>query len=232
MHAVRGRELEWLVEAKLGFLLHIDERDDDQRARLGRYGKLGVTGPLSALFGGDEPFLHEVALVMAHELHRFGYLEVEHLLPPDRFAEIREGIRERFDEVDCPASEILHDLGEPTFRVGHDTWGYGSEDPEQGWIYLSFCDRPDPTYEFGSGRWTYPNRDADRLLRFAWTSEGPFEDTLALSTFAKLQLWGPGWTWNHSWRTSAASPPGVREQLQAIHGADPSQYLRRPGFAE
>jgi hypothetical protein len=232
MHATRGDDLETLVITELSFLLFADERADDPRARLRRYGQRGVIGPFAALFGESERFLNEVGLVMAHELNRFGYLEVDHLLSPAQFAELRGGLRERFDEVDCQASEVLADLGEPTFRIHHDAWAYGSEDPEMGWIYLSFCDKPEPTYEPGSGEWTYPLRDVDRLLRFAWTSEGPFEETLALSTFSKLELWGPGWTWNHSWRSGSSAPAGVREQLQEIHDADPSLKLRRPGFAE
>lgn len=201
MHVTNGRDLEGLIFTEVRFLLHADERDDvDPRARLRRYGQSGVAGAFISLFGDEGHFRSESAVVMAHELNRFGYLPVERLLDPALFAEVVDGFRERFDEVDQMASQIVEDFGEPTFRVGSDAWAYGSEDPDEGWFYLSFWPA-ERTYELGSGAWSYPKRDADRMLRCAWTSEGPFKDTLALSIYTKLRVWGSGWTW-----TTAGAP--------------------------
>jgi hypothetical protein len=234
MWAVNGFDLQGIVGLLMDSALYAEGRDQEaqeRREHLRRYGKEGVVGPFRALLRSEKDLLNEVAAVMAHQLHRVGYLEVDRVLDDVRFEEVRGAMRDRFDEVDLFASEILADLGGPTFRVRDRVWAYGSASLEAGWIFLSF--RPDPpsTYEPGSGEWTSPGPQ-DRLLRFAWTSEGPFDETFALSTYTKLETWGPGWTWNHCWRTTDEAPPGVREALQAIHDGDPSQRFRRPGFAE
>ena len=232
MVANDGRAVEVLALTLVGHIDFVDERErGSETDRLRRYGKEGVTGPFRALFGPGEALTSEVGAIMAHEAHRSGYLEVGRLLAPDEFTRIRSEIRGRFDEVDLLASEIEAELGEPTFQVRDDVWAYGSTDVDDGWIFLAFRSERDATYEPGSGRWTY-HRDTDRLLRIVWTSEGPFEETLALPLRTKLEIWGPGWSWNHGWRSDREAPPGVRESLQAIHDADPSQRLRRPGFAE
>lgn len=234
MWVLTGSELESTVTYLLDLALFADGRTDEvgtARSHSLRYGKNGVTGPFRAVFGDALDLRGETAVMMAHLLHRFGYLDVESHVESKQFDDLRADMRNRFDEVDLFASDLVADLGEPTFRVRDDAWAYASRDLSAGWVYFSFH-RPltGSTYEPGSGRWT-STAESDRLLRCAWTSEGDFEETFALTTFTKLQRWGSGWDWNHSWRSNGG-PPGVREQLQAIHDADPSQRLRRPGFAE
>lgn len=151
MFATNGRALETLVSTLMGFVAYAEGRENTGLGdRLRRYGKEGITGPFHALFGRDERLVNEVGAVMAQQLHRLGYLEVDRLLDPVRFHQIRAEIRDRFDEVDLFASEITADLGEPSFQIKDDVWAYGSRDIEAGWIFLSFRPDPEPTYKTGS----------------------------------------------------------------------------------
>lgn len=227
-HAVQAQDFQGLVQGLVAHICFAEDREFDFSRHTMRYGKMGVFGPFDALFGGSPPRqrVAEVAVVMAHLAHMAGCFEVGNLVDAKRFRSVRAELRDRFDEVDVLGDTLLAEMGEPTYRVRREAWAYGSSDPEDGWIYFAFCEPAAPTYEPGNGAWTQP-QDEDRLLRITWTSEGPFEETMHLTARAKLEVWGPGWSWNHGWRGSTA-PDGVRQQLEAIHSNDPSQSLRRP----
>lgn len=75
MWAGTGREMGLVARGRLYDLCFLDDRDDDHELvteTLRRFGKLGVQGPFTAIFGRERPCVDEVVSVYAEQFHRLG----------------------------------------------------------------------------------------------------------------------------------------------------------------
>jgi transposase InsO family protein len=109
MYAVDGRAYDIQARTLLADLCFLDERDADKDSvhhALRGYGKLGVIGPFTALFGQDDRYVDEVASVFAEQFHRLGYLAVDRTLDPADWSDLRAGLHQRFDGRDVRRSEV------------------------------------------------------------------------------------------------------------------------------
>src|SRR5262245_17591121 len=79
MWAHEGSGFDITARTLLGDLCFLDDRDQDLDAVhvvLRSFGKLGVAGPFTALFGEEPTCVAEVASVYAEQFHCLGYLSV------------------------------------------------------------------------------------------------------------------------------------------------------------
>src|SRR5579863_5273067 len=112
MHASTGSEMESRADDLLRNLCFVDDQDADyQLARedlLARYGKLGVSGPFTAMFGLSR-CQAEVAAVYAEVFSRLGYLQV-HKVAPARWDDLIVRLPAMFDDNDMRLSQAKRDL--------------------------------------------------------------------------------------------------------------------------
>lgn len=117
MYAIDGRAYDVQARTLLADLCFLDERDADNEGVnqvLRGYGKLGVIGPFTALFGKDGRYVDEVASVFAEQFHRLGYLPVDRMLDPSAWSELIASLCVRFDGHDVRRSEVETAYGKPS----------------------------------------------------------------------------------------------------------------------
>jgi hypothetical protein len=223
MYATTGREMQLYAGNLLADLCFLDERDEELRAvveELRRFGKLGVHGPFTAVFGAERRCVPEVASVYADVFHRFGYLSVDRLLTPDEwapFATIRDWVADR----DIRRSEVEATFGPPSRVVDKRVLCYAPEDGS-GWAFVDCWPRQVERYEPGSGRFEVLTED-DPLVRDIRVPADSFEDGLVLTLFGRVLRWGPGWWIHHPGHDTSPQTAAIAAQLRQVEAADPSQ---------
>ncbi len=229
MYASTGVEMESRADDLLRNLCYADDRDPDYQAAredlLSRYGKLGVTGPFTAMFD-RERCQAEVASVYAEVFSRLGYLKVEHIPSPAQWAELTASLGELLDGKDMRLSEAERNLGPAPLTVDRRILCYPSPHPSDGWIFIDGHEQHAPVYDPAVGRYVGPD-DHDPLVRSARRSAGGFEDGLVLTRYGKMLRWGQGWWIDHPDPAWSADTLMIAAQLRELQGADPSQQPGR-----
>ncbi|MBB4907714.1 hypothetical protein [Actinophytocola algeriensis] len=223
MFAATGREMQLSAAAMLANLTFLDDRDDEHRAAvdaLGRYGKLGVHGPFTAIFGAERRCVPEVASVYAELFHRFGYLSVDRMLTADEwvpFTTLRDWVGDR----DVRRSEVEAVFGPPSLLADKRVLCYAPEDGS-GWVFFDCWQERVERYEPGHGRFDVLVED-DPLVRDIRVPAGTFDDGLVLTLFGRVLRWGPGWWIHHPGHDQSPETGAIAAQLRQLQAGDPSQ---------
>lgn len=221
MYASTGSEMQLYAANLLGNLCFLDEREDEFRAatdELGKYGKFGVHGPFTAIFGAERRCVPEVASVYAELFHRFGYLSVDRLLTADEwapFADMRDWVADR----DIRRGEVEAAFGTPSLVVDKQVLCYVPADGS-GWVFVDCWDERTPRYQPGQGSFDVPV-ETDPLVRDIRVPADTFEDGLVLTLFGRVLRWGPGWWIHHPGHDTSPTTAAVAAQLRQIEADDP-----------
>jgi hypothetical protein len=226
MYAVDGRAYDIQARTLLADLCFLDERDADKDSvhqALRGYGKLGVIGPFTALFGQDDRYVDEVASVFAEQFHRLGYLAVDRTLDPADWSDLTAGLHQRFDGRDVRRSEVEATYGTPSLIVGKRVLCYA---PGNGtaWAFFDCFAEPVRRYEPDVGTYTF-EPDLDPLVRCVRQPAKTFEAGLILTVYGKMLRWGPGW-WIHQPHHLSPEQQAIAAQLRDVEAQDPSTALR------
>lgn len=227
MFASTGREMQLSAANLLNNLTFLDDRDDEFHAitgELSRYGKLGVHGPFTAIFGEERRCVAEVASVYAELFHRLGYLPVDRLLTPAEWTPLTT-VRDWVADRDIRRSEVESAFGPPSFVVDKQVLCYVPEDGS-GWVFVDCWDERTPRYEPGMGAFEV-RVEADPLVRDIRVPADTFENGLVLTLFGRVLRWGPGWWIHHPGPDTSPTTAAIAGQLQQIETGDPSQGARR-----
>jgi hypothetical protein len=229
MWAADGRSFDVLAQTLMSDLCFLDGRDsewDRVKETLGGFGKLGVSGPFSAMFGEDRRCVAEVASVFAEQFHRLGYLTPERLLDGTEWRQLTGTLRERFDGRDVRRSEVEAEFGPPSLVVDQRVLCYAAAEVP-GWVFVDCWPENSNAYVPGVGhQW---RRDEDPLVRAVRHPAADFESGLILTLYGRIQRWGPGWWIHHATEADGLSDEerAIAAQLRGVEANDPSQSLRR-----
>ncbi|GIH07855.1 hypothetical protein Rhe02_59220 [Rhizocola hellebori] len=226
MYAADGRAYDVQARTLLADLCFLDEREADQDSVdqvIDGYGKFGVVGPFTALFGSEGRYVEEVASVFAEQFHRLGYLAVDRTLSKDAWSELMAGVRERFNEHDVRRSEVDAMYGTPSLIVGQRVLCYAPDDGS-AWVFFDCFAEAVRRYEPATGAYTF-EPDHDPLVRCVRTPAKTFDAGLILTVYGKVLRWGPGWWLRHAERLSPEQK-AVAAQLREVEAEDPSTALR------
>lgn len=226
MFAADGLAFDILAGMLLDDLCFLDEREQDHdkvRHVIAGYGKLGVAGPFTAMFGADGNYLDEVASVYAEQFYRLGYLHVDRLLDSEEWNRLSTGIRDRFDGRDGHRSEVEGSFGPPSIVAGGRVLCYAPAD-RSGWVFFDCYSAPTNRYVPGAGQYHW-QRDDDPLVRTVRRPAPDFESGLVLTLYGKVLRWGPGW-WIEQPAGLSDEQRAIAAQLRDIASADPSQSLK------
>jgi hypothetical protein len=218
-----GRAFDMLARGLLADLCFLDERDrdlDDVRAILHGYGKLGVSGPFTAMFGKDRTCVAEVASVFAEQFHRLDYLPIDHMLDAGEWNRLTASLPQRFDGHDMRRSEVEADFGPPSLIIDNRILCYAPVDMS-GWVFVDCFTEYHSEYMPGAGRYQRRPND-DPLVRAVRRPTADFESGLILTLFGKVLRWGPGWWLDHL-EVLSDEQQAIAAQLRDIEARDPSQ---------
>jgi hypothetical protein len=227
MWAHNGHEMESVARGRLRDLCFLDDRDDDHElvtATLRRFGKLGVQGPFTAVFGQERWCTDEVASVYAEQFHRLGYLSVDRLLDPAEWAPLTR-LRDWVADRDIRRSEVEAAFGPPSLVIGKRVLCYVPVEAA-GWVFVDCWDEAPQRYVPGEGNFESLTED-DPLVRDIRVPVDNFEDGLILTLYGRVLRWGPGWWIHHPGHTTPDETAAIAAQLRQIESNDPSQgHLR------
>lgn len=229
MWASSGGEAETLTLHVLALLDLIDGRDgrpvtDERR----RHGKLGFTGPFSALFGeGRHGYRAEAVSIAAQLFALQGVWQPRVVVPAEDWDALVGSLRDRFDERDARRSAVREAHGEPSHTVELGTSAidaYMREGDPSAWVFFDFWREPF-TGPYGEA---LPEPIPDPWLRDVRHPAPRWADGLVLTAFGKHLRWGPGWWMHHATRQDPERAE-IAAQLREIDDDDPSQSLRHGG---
>ncbi|HET9895024.1 MAG TPA: hypothetical protein VFQ44_08820 [Streptosporangiaceae bacterium] len=228
MFATTGVEMESVADRLVADLCFLDDRDGERSAMredlLDRYGKLGVSGPFSTLFGLWQ-CQAEVAAIYAEVFWRLGYLRMDETLSPVRWGELIRSLQSSFAGQDVRCSEVEERCGAASLTVGKRILCYVSARPADGWIFVE-CQRQSLwRYAPGTGR-NESVFDRDPLVRSVRRSTGGFEDGLILTLYGEFLRWDDDAWFDHPSDKWTAETHAIAAQLRQIRDADPSQQPR------
>jgi hypothetical protein len=106
--ALDGRAMQGLAQQTLRDLCFIDDRDDAYShgcEALSCYGKLGVWGAFSAVFGDECTYTEEVVSVLAQVAAGLGYVELDRRLTEPEWRSLLAEVRDNYEEVDVRLSQ-------------------------------------------------------------------------------------------------------------------------------
>ena len=227
MWGATGREMESVARGRLGDLCFLDDRDDDLERvmeTLRRFGKLGVSGAFTAVFGRERRCVEEVASVYAEQFHRLGYLSVDRLLDPAEWAPLTR-LRDWVADRDIRRGEVEATFGPPSLVVGKRVLCYAPAEGA-GWAFVDCWDEAPRRYVPGAGSFSSHTED-DPLVRDFRVPADSFEDGLVLTLYGRVLRWGPGWWLHHPGHTTSDETAAIAAQLRQIESDDPSQGYRR-----
>ncbi|MEV6524491.1 hypothetical protein AB0M43_21265 [Longispora sp. NPDC051575] len=229
MWATDGRAMDTLCWMRLRDLCFLDDRDterDQTVELLRRYGKLGVSGPFTTIFGKERTCTAEVASVHAEHFHRLGYLTVDrHLSPNESAALDGSQLREWVGKRDLRRSEVEATFGPPSLVIAHRILCYTPADAS-GWVFFDCWDEQPRRYVPGEGTYT-ADRETDPLVRSVRVPAADFEDGLILTLYGRVLRWGPEWWIHHPGDDATDEAQAIAAQLRHIEQVDPSQRSDR-----
>jgi hypothetical protein len=217
MFAATGSDLDSRCRGLVSDLCFLDDRDEEGRAALDglhRYGKLGVSGPFTTMFGREHRPIAEVASVFAELFHRLGYLTVD----PATWT----GARERFEAGDVHRSEVVAECGEPSLVIDKRVLCYAPADGS-GWTFVDCWSEPVQAYMPDTGTYAVIATDDDPLVRAVRLPAERFEDGLVLTLYGRVLRWGTGWWLDHPAPNATDESRAIAAQLRRIRVEDPSQ---------
>ena len=81
----------------------------------------------------------EICSVYARKAHQLNYLDIENLLPDEKFQSTKERIIDGEFSKGMTTKNILEKLPQPSFKAGLDIFCYAPEDLMGQWIYFDFA---------------------------------------------------------------------------------------------